>query len=111
MASRKTYECFVCKRQGFDNVQVYLDGKDAEGKTKYLNEDMTVHIHQGSSATTQATQPQAQAAASTITVTQAQVTKEDRMIAMLNGITIKIDRLLAILEQERDKDKYKDNER
>lgn len=111
MASRKTYECFVCKRQGFDNIQVYLDGKDAEGKTKYLNEDMTVHIHQGNSAMTQATQPQpqAQAAASTTIVTQ--VTKEDRMIAMLNGITIKLDRLFAILETERDKGKDKDNER
>jgi hypothetical protein len=110
MASRKTYECFVCKRQGFDNVQVYLDGKDAEGKTKYLNEDMTVHTHQDSSATTQATQPQPQAHAAASTTIVTQTTKEDRMIAMLNGITIKIDRLSAILEQEKDKDKVKKEE-
>jgi hypothetical protein len=101
MANRRTYECFACKRQGFDNVQVYLDGKDAEGKTKYLNDDMTVHTHQGSSETTQATQPQSQpqAAASTTIVTQ--TTKEDRMIEMLNGITIKLDRLIALLGEKR----------
>jgi hypothetical protein len=107
MASRKTYECFVCKRQGFDNVQVYLDGKDADGKTKYLNEDMTVHTHQGSSATTQATQPQpqAQGAASTTIVTQAQATKEDRILNMLNGLTIKLDRVLALLQEEKENKK------
>jgi hypothetical protein len=26
-------------------VQVFLDGKDEEGRTKYLNEDGTKHIH------------------------------------------------------------------
>jgi hypothetical protein len=44
MASRKTYICFVCQKSGHE-VQVYLDGKDAEGRTKYLNEDGTKHIH------------------------------------------------------------------
>lgn len=45
MASRKSYECFVCKRQGFEDVQVFLDGKDDQGKTIYKNEDMTPHQH------------------------------------------------------------------
>ena len=44
MASPRTYECFVCKRNGIDNDQVYLDGKDGEGRTKYLNEDMLAII-------------------------------------------------------------------
>jgi hypothetical protein len=105
MASRKTYECFVCKRQGFDNIQVYLDGKDAEGKTKYLNEDMNVHTHQGSNATTTQSQPQPQAAASTTIVTQAQATEEDRILNMLNGLTIKLDRVLALLQEEKENKK------
>lgn len=50
MASRKTYTCFVCQKAGHE-VQVFLDGKDAEGHTKYLNEDMTRHTHLGSTST------------------------------------------------------------
>jgi hypothetical protein len=32
-------------RNGIYGVQVYVDGKDAEGRDKYLNEDMTTHSH------------------------------------------------------------------
>lgn len=47
MASRKTYECFVCQKMGFD-VQVFLDGKDEKGHTKYLESDgVTKHVHKG----------------------------------------------------------------
>jgi hypothetical protein len=94
MASRRTYECFQCRDKGFPNVQVFLDGKDDQGKTKYLESDgQTRHIHQGSSAPTQLQQ---QAATTVVTAT----TKEDRMMNILNGLTIKVDRLLAILEQK-----------
>jgi hypothetical protein len=27
MASKQTYECFVCKRNGFPDTRVYIDGK------------------------------------------------------------------------------------
>lgn len=45
MASKQTYPCYVCKKAGFDDVRVYLDGRTADGKTIYKNEDMTPHNH------------------------------------------------------------------
>lgn len=45
MASKQTYECFQCKKNGFPDVRVYLDGKTEDGKTIYKNEDMTPHQH------------------------------------------------------------------
>lgn len=44
MASKQTYPCFACRKAGYE-IPVYLDGKDAEGRTKYLNEDGTKHVH------------------------------------------------------------------
>lgn len=89
MASPRTYECFVCKRQGVDGVQVYLDGKDAEGRTKYLNEDMTTHAHQGSGAAAAATTQQP--------MTNKQVSKGE-IVPLLRIINAKLDRLLAETE-------------
>jgi hypothetical protein len=45
MASRNTYPCYICIKNGFADVRVYLDGKTADGKTIYKNEDMSPHIH------------------------------------------------------------------
>ena len=45
MASKQTFECFVCKRNGFPETRVYLDGKTEDGKTIYKNEDMSPHQH------------------------------------------------------------------
>lgn len=45
MASKQTYECYICKRNNFPNVRVYLDGKTEDGKTIYKNEDMSPHQH------------------------------------------------------------------
>jgi hypothetical protein len=45
MASKQTYPCYVCKRNGFEDVRVYLDGKTEDGKTIYKNEDMSSHKH------------------------------------------------------------------
>jgi hypothetical protein len=44
MASKQTYPCFACRKAGYE-IPVYLDGKDSEGRTKYLNEDGTKHVH------------------------------------------------------------------
>jgi hypothetical protein len=85
MASPRTYECFVCKRNGIDGVQVYLDGKDAEGRTKYLNEDMTIHFHEGTSASVATTQQP---------TTSKQVFKEE-IVPLLRIINAKLDRLLS----------------
>lgn len=45
MASKQTYECYVCRRNGFENVRVYLDRKAEDGKTIFKNPDMSAHIH------------------------------------------------------------------
>jgi hypothetical protein len=45
MASRNSYQCFVCKKNGFADVMLFLDGKTADGKTIYKNEDMSPHVH------------------------------------------------------------------
>jgi hypothetical protein len=55
MASKQTYECYVCKRQGFENVRVFLDGKTEDGKTIYKNEDMSAHVHKGTIGTSSKT--------------------------------------------------------
>jgi hypothetical protein len=94
MASRKTYTCFVCQKAGHE-VQVFLDGKDEQGHTKYLNEDMTKHTHLGSSSNLQQP-PQSQQQASTTIVTQS--TKEDRILNLLGDLTIKINRVIKLLE-------------
>lgn len=44
MASKQTYPCFACRKAGYE-IPVYLDGKDEQGHTKYLNEDGTKHVH------------------------------------------------------------------
>jgi hypothetical protein len=43
--SKQTYECYVCKRNGFPDTKVYLEGKTEDGKTIYKNEDMSSHNH------------------------------------------------------------------
>jgi hypothetical protein len=91
MASRKTYTCFVCQKAGHE-VQVYLDGKDDQGHTKYLNDDMTRHTHLGSSLQQQTQEQQPQ---------QEKANPSDRMIvAMLEGLTSKMDQVLKLLQQQ-----------
>ena len=50
MASKQTYPCFACRKAGYE-IPVYLDGKDEQGRTKYLNEDGTKHIHKAKADT------------------------------------------------------------
>lgn len=82
MASRWKYECYACKRLGMAGVLVYLDGKDSEGNTKYLNTDMTFHTHQSKTATDH---QQAE---------QQQQTKGE-ILPLLRDINAKLDRLLT----------------
>jgi hypothetical protein len=60
MASKSTYVCFTCRDNSYPGVQVYLDGRDEAGKTKYLNSDMTRHIHREKVQQQQAQQLQQQ---------------------------------------------------
>jgi hypothetical protein len=76
MASKQTYECYVCKRNGFPETRVYLDGKTEDGKTIYKNEDMSTHQHKQ-----QQQQPQSQSEPTYVRVLNA---KLDRIIALLN---------------------------
>ena len=80
MASRKTYPCFVCQKAGHDEVLVFLDGKDEQGRTKYLNEDGTRHTHLGSQ---QQTQQQQQLGNTTTTTVSAESTQLKVMAARL----------------------------
>jgi hypothetical protein len=99
MTSKQTYSCFTCRKAGFE-VQIFLDGKDEQGNTKRLNLDGTRHYHQQPSSTAQEVVHQGRtqtAAVSTTTVTQ-QATQNDRIITLLNGLNVKMDRLIAVLE-------------
>lgn len=101
MASRKTYPCFACQKTGHDDVWVFLDGKDEQGRTKYLNEDGTIHTHLGSSQlqtqqqpttkpTHQQLQQQGQGSMTAISVSEA---------TQLKIVNAKLDRILSLLEE------------
>jgi hypothetical protein len=84
MTSKQTYPCFACRKAGFE-VQVFLDGKDEQGRTKYLNEDGTSHFHQGSSQTQQQEQ------------SQPQQQSKDEIMPLLKTMNAKLDRLISEL--------------
>jgi hypothetical protein len=126
MASKQTYECYVCRRNGLENVRVYLDGKTEDGKTIYKNEDMTPHAHklkQSINLSTGSTQEsghlganhsqnsssghlgksvpqnsssQPQQQQSSKTIVT-QATKEERILTQLNDLNIKIDHLTKLV--------------
>lgn len=84
MASKNTYECFVCKSNGFPNVQVYLAGKDESGKAIRLEEDgVTPHTHK-TKVPSQQTQQQQQLASQK---------------PIWDIVNTKLDRIIAILEE------------
>jgi hypothetical protein len=78
MTSKQLYPCFACRKVGHE-VQVFLDGKDEHGRTKYLNEDMTKHTHLGSSNNSSSNSSSSSATMSTLN------DKLDRIIALLYG--------------------------
>ena len=81
MAGRWKYECYACKRLGMAGVLVYLDGKDSEGNTKYLNTDLTFHTHQSKTATDHRQAEQQQT--------------KGEILPLLRDINAKLDRLLT----------------
>jgi hypothetical protein len=82
MASRWKYECYACKRLGMAGVLVYLDGKDSEGNTQYLNTDTTFIIIKVKTATDHRQEEQ-----------QQQIKGE--IMPLLRDINAKLDRLLT----------------
>jgi hypothetical protein len=86
--SKQTYECYVCKKNGFADVRVFLDGKTEDGKTIYKNEDLSAHQHkQQVKQQSQQQQPQQQASTTTIAIQPMSWkiidAKLDRIIALL----------------------------
>lgn len=46
MSTKKTYECFVCKNNGFPNIMVVLAGKDEHGRPIRKDPiDESDHVH------------------------------------------------------------------
>lgn len=46
MSSKRTFECFVCKNNGFPNVMVVLAGKDDHGRPIRKDpDDESDHVH------------------------------------------------------------------
>ena len=89
MASKQTYECYVCKRNGFPETRVYLDGKTEDGKNIYKNEDMSAHSHK------QHQQPQQHPEQQIDFKSLQSALKAD--YGMINA---KLDRLIALLNKE-----------
>jgi hypothetical protein len=84
--SRRTYDCYVCEKQGFPNVWVHLAGKTADGKTIYLEADgVTAHRHKFKESGRNNSSEQAQTD-----------TTADTIISLLREIDGKLNRLLAI---------------
>jgi hypothetical protein len=99
MASKSTYECFACKKNGFAGVRVHLDGKTESGQTIYKNEDMSPHYHQQRSSTAEEVvhqgtqqQPQSQSQQKQGSTT---VISEGKLLKMVNA---KLDRVINLLE-------------
>ena len=101
MASRKSYPCFACQKAGYDDVMVLLDGKDEQGRTKYLNEDGTKHTHLGSSSQQPQAQPQPQQQGQVYTTIVTQTTKEDRILNLLSDLNVKMNHAIKLLEENK----------
>ena len=87
--SKKTFECFVCQKQGFPNERVYLAGKDENGKTIYISEDgVTRHQHKFKESGYNSLPKQEQTD-----------TTADTIISLLKNIDQKLD----VLVKERDR--------
>jgi hypothetical protein len=91
LASKQTYECFVCKKNGFADTRVYSDGKTEDGKTVYKNPDMSPHVHKEQ-------QQNQQSNRSTTVVTT--VTRDERIMTLLSELNIKMTRVIEMLDEQ-----------
>jgi hypothetical protein len=90
MASKQTYPCFACRKAGYE-IPVYLDGKDPEtGKTKYLNEDGTKHVHKTKEVKF----------TNEFHGTPEQHEEQDSVLKLLPSMNEKLDRLLNLAERK-----------
>ena len=77
---------------------VLLNGKDEQGRTKYLNEDGTKHTHLGSSSQQPQT-PQQQGQAFTTMVRP--TTDEDHILNLLSDLNVKMNHAIKLLEENK----------
>jgi len=101
MASRKPYECFKCRDNGFPNTMVFLAGKDEQGKTIYIEEDGIGHRHKtkGGHIIKQQQQPSAATTNSSSTVGTTDITEgSSTAIKIVNA---KLDRIINLLLESR----------
>ena len=87
--SRKPYECFKCRDNGFPNTLVFLAGKDDQGRTIQLEEDGAKHIHKTKEQVQQKQQqPQQQQSSNIVT---------EPTSTSIKIINAKLDRIIALL--------------
>lgn len=102
--SSKTFECFVCQKNGFQE-RVYLAGKDANNKTIYIEPDgVTLHQHKTKQQTV-AKMPDNELVTTTMTPIvepTKEHSKEDFIIALLLEIRTKIDKLIEQKHNDED---------
>jgi flagellar basal body rod protein FlgB len=93
--SKRPYECFKCRDNGFPNTMVYLAGKDEQNRTIQLEEDGSKHIHktkqQQESQEQQSQQPQSQDSPTVVTTTEP---------TSLKIINAKLDRIISLIESQ-----------
>ena len=92
MASKSTYECFVCKANGFAGTLVYLAGKDDKGRAIRLEDDgVTPHQHKSKAPSQQVQQEQAQ--------------RQPDLFLEIKLISQKLDKVITLLTEEHTKHK------
>jgi hypothetical protein len=91
--SKQTFECFVCKNNGFSGTMVYLAGKDDRGHAIRLESDgVTPHTHKTKVPSQQQQRQQSQG--STAVVTESPTTTTTTSLKIINA---KLDRIIALL--------------
>lgn len=101
--SKSTYECYTCRRNGFPEIRVYLDGKTEDGKkTIYKNEDMSPHQHKvkQQTVTSTATAPTTIPSNSNSSTPVTTDTLESTIKLYFDSINAKIDKIIGYLDSQ-----------
>jgi hypothetical protein len=92
MASKQTWECFVCKNNGFPGTMVYLAGKDDQGRAIRLEPDGTTpHTHKTKVPSQQQQSQQTQ---------QLQQPEQIELLLQIKLLNQKMDKVIALLTGE-----------
>ena len=98
MASKQTYECYICKKNGFSNVRVYLDSKTEDGKTIYKDENMQPHTHKQKQQTN--TSSNTVTTRSHLLIQVHHIANDNKLLnCQMSILEAKIDRMVEVLGQ------------